>query len=660
VGRGRVSIYLSCFVLSATGLVSALASALWTAQAQTLVSEALAFRGGPVFRAPPLLPLQSCLGEGQTFGNDHSARFDLVRCALPRSTDTTVATTSSPNASTTQANPTSVPQQSPVGATQPTTSVVSQPSTSTTTHGNQPAVDLGFAYYPPGDLDPHDANRGRKGDRKVYLPNIIFPLRLAPDQHPHMNSQIWGHGGSGWDGKGEAGGSECDPVNYDPMLQRDTYCEIRTWAMPMCPGGTGHQGQDIRPPTCKDNTWEVVAVADGIITQVTSNTTVRLMGADGTDYWYLHMHPQSITAKVGQSVKQGDVLGRVSKYMDGDPNGTTMHLHFQVRQTIRVDGKILSVYVPGYTSLIAAYRKAKGLDPGIGPDGNLIVDARFEIGASKAAPTSSSQPSPPVADQPAPNGQPPSPTTSPTAQQPPAPAAPSPAADQSGPGGQAPPPTAGLAAPQPPVPTGSSPAADQSASSGQPSAPTAGPTVQQPPAPAVASPAADRSAPGGQPSAPPRGSTAPQSPAPAMPSTTADQSAPGAQPPPPTADSAALQHPSTPSPSTEQSGGPQPVPTASSTAPQSPVPAVSSPPAAAAPGAQSAAPAAISAARQPPAPTTAVPTADQAASSEHPSPTSSPTAPQPPTTASVPPQPPQSWWQKTLSSTKEWWNKLGK
>jgi Peptidase family M23 len=597
VGRGRVSIYLSCFVLSATGLAIALASALWTAQAQTLVSEALAFRGGPVFRAPPLSPLQSCLGEGQTFGNDHSARFDLVRCALPRSTDTTVATTSSPNASTTQASPTSVPQQSPVGATQPTTSVVSQPSASapaSTTHGNQPAVDLGFAYYPPGDLDPHDANHGRKGDRKVYLPNIIFPLRLAPDQHPHMNSQIWGHGGSGWDGKGEAGGSECDPVNYDPMLQRDTYCEIRTWAMPMCPGGMGHQGQDIRPPTCKDNTWEVVAVADGIITQVTSNTTVRLISADGTDYWYLHMHPQSITVKVGQSVKQGDVIGRVSKYMDGDPNGTTMHLHFQVRQTIRVDGKILSVYVPGYTSLIAAYRKAKGLDPGIGPDGNLIVDARFEIGAPKAAPTSSSQPSPPVVDQPAPNGQPSSPTAGPTAQQSPAPAAPSPAADQSAPGGQPPPPTAGLAAPQPPAPTGSSPAADQSASSGQPSSPTVGPTAQQPPAPAVASPAADRSAP----------------------------------------------------------GGPQRVPTGSSTAPQSPVPAVSSPPAETAPGAQSA--------PQPPAPTTAVPTADQASSSEHPSPTSSPTAPQPPTTASVPPQPPQSWWQKTLSSTKEWWNKLGK
>jgi murein DD-endopeptidase MepM/ murein hydrolase activator NlpD len=512
VERGRVSVYLSCFVLSATGLAVALASALWTAQAQTLVFEALAFRRGPALRAPLAPPLQSCLGERQTFGDDDPARFDLVRCALPRSTDTTTATTSSVNTDST-ASPTSA-------------------GTPSTTQRNQPVVDLGFAYYQPGDLDPHDANRGRKGDRKVYLPNIIFPLRLASDQHPHMNSQIWGDGGSGYDGKGGAGGSECDPVNYDPMLQRDTYCEIRSWAMPMCPGGTGHQGQDIRPPTCKDNAWEVVAVVDGIITQVTSNTTVRLKGADETDYWYLHMHPQSIAVKVGQSVKQGDVLGRVSKYMDGDPNGTTVHLHFQVRQTIRVDGKILSVYVPGYTSLIAAYRKAKGLDPGIGPDGNLVVDARFEIGA----PTASSQPSAPVADQ-------------------------------STRSGQAPPSTAGPAVPQPRTPASSTPAGDQSTPGGQPSPPTASLGAPQSPTPAVSSPPAD-------------------------------QTTPGAQSPPPAARSAA--------------------------------------------------------------PQSLAPTADQAAPIAQPSPTSSANSPQPSTTASAPPQPHQSWWQRTLRSAKERWNRIGK
>src|SRR5258705_342563 len=99
-----------------------------------------------------------------------------------------------------------------------------------------------------------------------------------------------------------AGGTECDPRNYNPLEQRDNFCEIRSWSMPMCPGGVGHQGQDIRPATCKDNTWEVMAVVDGIITLVTKNTTVKLKGADGTVFEYLHMHPSSIKVEEGDKV----------------------------------------------------------------------------------------------------------------------------------------------------------------------------------------------------------------------------------------------------------------------------------------------------------------------------------------------------------------------
>jgi murein DD-endopeptidase MepM/ murein hydrolase activator NlpD len=527
VGRARVSFCLSCLVLSAIGLAIALASVPLTTRALTFVTEAMAFPPRPAFGVPPAPPVEYCVSEGQTFG-DNLARFDLVRCALPKSTDKTIATAPPPSTGgTTQVGTAGAPLQGTAETTQPSTAGASQPGTAappSSASGNPLGVALAFAYYSPGDLDPHDASRGRKGDREVYLPNIIFPLRLAPDQHPHMNSPIWGHGGDGWDGKGGAGGSECDPVNYDPMQQRDTYCEIRSWAMPMCPGGTGHQGQDIRPPTCKNNTWEAVAVVDGIITQVTTNTTVRLKGGDGTDYFYLHMHPQSITVKVGQSVKQGDVLGRVSKYMDGDPNGTTTHLHFQVRQNIRVNGKILSVYVPVYTSLIAAYRKAKGLDPGIGPDGNLTVDPEHEIGAPK-------------------------PPLTPTAQAP-------------------------------------APRADQSASDTQLPAPAAGPATP-PPAPPSPTSTADQSTPGAQPSAPTTGPVTPPPPAPPSPTSTADQTTSGSQPPP-----------STPGP------------------------------------------------MAPPTTTASTPATNQ--------PTSNP---QP---AAASPQPPQSWWQKALNSTKEWWNKVGK
>jgi murein DD-endopeptidase MepM/ murein hydrolase activator NlpD len=210
---------------------------------------------------------------------------------------------------------------------------------------------------------------------------MIFPLKLGPGQHPFLNSQIWGYGGGGWNGVGEAGGSECDPRNYDPMVQRDNYCEVRGWGMPLCPAGRGHQGQDIRPPSCKDNAWEVVATVDGVITLVTRNTTVVLKGDDGTQYRYLHMHPDSITVSVGQRVTQGDTLGRVSQFMNG-ARQTTRHLHFDILQRITIgDRPAQVVEVPTYTSLIAAYRKAKGLSPSIDANGNLVIDPRYEIGA---------------------------------------------------------------------------------------------------------------------------------------------------------------------------------------------------------------------------------------------------------------------------------------
>ena len=249
----------------------------------------------------------------------------------------------------------------------------------------------GFAYYPPGDLVPQDDSRERKGDRYVYFKDIVYPLKLGDGIHPHMNSQIWGHGGGGWLKQKGPGGSECDPPNYDPMLQRDNYCEVRdndsTHKMPLCPKGYGHQGQDIRPPACPPGTkWHAVAVVDGTIQTVTGFSYLTLKGKDGTVYGYLHMAPSTVKVKPGDKVKQGDVLGAVSNVMDYDAGGTTYHLHFQVKQNIKVGGKVLNTYVPVYTSLIAAYRKSKGLDPGIDKDGNLIVDPALEIGAAKPQP----------------------------------------------------------------------------------------------------------------------------------------------------------------------------------------------------------------------------------------------------------------------------------
>jgi murein DD-endopeptidase MepM/ murein hydrolase activator NlpD len=340
------------------------------------------------------------------------------------------------------------------------------------------AVDPGFRYNPPGELAVRDATakRGRHDDRKVYAPDMLFPLRLEPGRFASMNSQIWGFGGGGYNGAGEAGGTECDPRNYDPMQQRDNFCEVRGWSMPLCPSGEGHQGQDIRPPSCKDNTWDVVAVVDGIITLVTSNTTVKLKGNEGTVYEYLHMHPDSIKVHEGSKVKQGEVLGRVSKYMNGT-RSTTYHLHFNVRQRIQVGSKVLEVYVPPYASLIAAYRKSKGLEAGIDTAGNLAPDPLLEIGAVAQAPA------PPASEpQPPPSGPPTPAAPTPPASEPPTPATPTPPAPEPT-TPPAPEPSPAPPPAPPPAPEPAPPASPPAPAPSTPPAPPPSPPTPQPPAP---------------------------------------------------------------------------------------------------------------------------------------------------------------------------------
>src|SRR5262249_43565552 len=120
----------------------------------------------------------------------------------------------------------------------------------------------------------------------------------------------------------------------------------------LCPSGVGHQGQDVRAPDCMSDVHWVDAVDDGTITSVGSYT-VYLTVADGTRYDYLHM--RSVQVTVGQKVKRGDRVGRVSNNFDGTP--TTVHLHFNIRQN--VDG-VGMVFVPPYLSLIHAYERKIG------------------------------------------------------------------------------------------------------------------------------------------------------------------------------------------------------------------------------------------------------------------------------------------------------------
>src|SRR5690554_6250979 len=106
-----------------------------------------------------------------------------------------------------------------------------------------------FTYQPAGQLVAGSGSG--LADTTVFVPGMRFPIEQAP---AYPNSQVWGHGGMNG-----PGGGQCDPANYFYPWW-DNYCETRTWDMPLCPGGQGHQGQDIRPATCDNKThWTVAA-----------------------------------------------------------------------------------------------------------------------------------------------------------------------------------------------------------------------------------------------------------------------------------------------------------------------------------------------------------------------------------------------------------------
>ena len=200
-----------------------------------------------------------------------------------------------------------------------------------------------FSYDPPGALVT-GSGKGRV-DTKIYAPTMRFPIESGP---AYANSQVWGHGGN----SGPAGTDQCDKENFS-YPWHDNYCESRSWDMPLCPSGAGHQGQDIRGASCVKGVHWAVAAIDGTITNVGSYS-VYITAADGTRFDYLHM--QDVQVKEGQKVKLGERVGKVSNQFNGE--ATTVHLHFNIRQNIAGVG---SIYVPTYLSLVESYETMLGL-----------------------------------------------------------------------------------------------------------------------------------------------------------------------------------------------------------------------------------------------------------------------------------------------------------
>jgi murein DD-endopeptidase MepM/ murein hydrolase activator NlpD len=191
-------------------------------------------------------------------------------------------------------------------------------------------------------------------DRTVWSPNMCWPLAEAG----FPNSQVYGPGG----GMGPAGKpSQCDTLNYS-LPWHDTFCEARSRSNPLCAGsGTGHQGQDIRPATCKKNEHFAVAAEAGTITDIGSySVTLVAKTQPHYTYRYLHMQMSTLAVKEGDKVVSGQKLGKVSNDFGGTP--TTIHLHFELRAGVTgttTDGKPIALltFLPPYLSLAEAYQR---------------------------------------------------------------------------------------------------------------------------------------------------------------------------------------------------------------------------------------------------------------------------------------------------------------
>ncbi len=222
------------------------------------------------------------------------------------------------------------------------------------------AVEPAFYFFRPGVLEPATGIGAQQAD--VLVPDMMFPIKDAP---AFPQSQVYRYGG------GVKGGDQCDPRNFKAPW-RDNYCEARstTNKTPWCSETGVHLGQDIRvgsPDGCKaekatkaaDRTrYEVVAVEDGVISNVGSYSVTLRADAGGRIYRYLHLNMAKLKVATNQTVKKGDVIGYVSNYFGGTP--TTLHLHFEIKLNTAENGW---QYAPPYASLLAAYQRREG-NPG--------------------------------------------------------------------------------------------------------------------------------------------------------------------------------------------------------------------------------------------------------------------------------------------------------
>ncbi|HEX5507812.1 MAG TPA: peptidoglycan DD-metalloendopeptidase family protein, partial [Pseudolabrys sp.] len=152
---------------------------------------------------------------------------------------------------------------------------------------------------------------------------------------------------------------------------RDNFCELRDFVVGQCPGGHGHQGEDIRPSNCVLSEKEsdrclpyqhkVTAVRDGVIWRRAGNLGLWIVVNTPNDlvrFRYLHMNPKMMDADgmlSGRKVSEGEIIGKVSTWGDY-PRGTSYHIHFN----IQVFTKSGWAWVSPYMTLVLAYERLIG------------------------------------------------------------------------------------------------------------------------------------------------------------------------------------------------------------------------------------------------------------------------------------------------------------
>jgi hypothetical protein len=250
----------------------------------------------------------------------------------------------------------------------------------------QPTAKSDFTYYAPGDLIPNTGWHKMPGraDYHVYA-DMRFPIADAPAYVKSQSFMPWGDCyRSGHNGRlGRKDSSYSCKVNGIPLVfneaaavnfsypWRDNFCELRDFLVGQCPGGYGHQGEDIRPSNCVQNNegsdrcepyqHTVAAVRDGPIWRAPGDLGAYIVINTPNEFIrfrYLHMNPNFMDADSlvsGRHVSEGEIIGKVSTWGDFQ-SGTSYHLHFNMQ----VFTKVGWVWVNPYMSLVLAYEKLIG------------------------------------------------------------------------------------------------------------------------------------------------------------------------------------------------------------------------------------------------------------------------------------------------------------